>query len=349
MKHSIFRQGPDQCIAHRGSLVPSETSEDPEHTTYFWNCCRDGTPSFVCRNFREPHDYGCRPSEYAAPPPPFTARRTPARRALSIDCEMGGVGRMSQLIQLVVLDYLTGEQLINTLVMAPRGLEINDFRTRYSGVTSAAYHAAIKNNTILRTGWQAARNALFRLMDGNTIIVGHNVKEDLRALRIAHDKIVDSQLLVQLAANLGAGVALKRILAEVVGREIQNRGRKGHDCHEDALAARDAVLWLIEKRGNTQQWLEKLKFDAEEKRRIQNERAMRLMKEEQEEKRRDQERRREVREREAMMVLEAVKPLGVWVGDGEGAWDVMQCNAAGRQWEDVEDVVMGLDGLAICV
>ncbi|TGZ76397.1 hypothetical protein EX30DRAFT_344915 [Ascodesmis nigricans] len=187
---------------------------------------------------------------------------------------MGSVGRMSQLIQLVVLDYLTGEQLINTLVMAPSDLGIDNFRTQHSGITRAAYKTAIKNNTILRTGWQAARKALFRFMDSNTIIVGHNVKEDLRALRNAHDKIVDSQLLVQHATNLDEGVGLKRILAEVVGREIQNRGREGHDCHEDALAARDAVLWLIERRGDTQQWLEKLKCDADEKRRIQKEREM---------------------------------------------------------------------------
>lgn len=266
----IQDQSPYTCIAHRGRLTPLDLL-DPENTSagsyHHFPCCSAGLTSPGCRLFPRGHDYGCTPSRYAAPPAPAgVGIRFKARRALALDCEMGGVGRMSELIEVVVIDYLTGEALMNTLVQPVQGYEIDDFRTRFSGVKPAAFHRACRNGLALRGGWPAARQKIFQFMDRNTILIGHNIKEDLRVLHIAHDRIVDSQLLVQQLT--GAGVGLKKILTEAVGRDIQNRGKAGHDCMEDVVAVREAVIWIIERRGNTQQWLDNLKAIQDEKRRV---------------------------------------------------------------------------------
>ncbi|KAF7575366.1 RNA exonuclease [Pyrenophora tritici-repentis] len=49
----------------------------------------------------------------------------------------------------------------------------------------------------------------------------------------------------------GSGeLSLKMLLKRYLGREIQMQGNLGHDSMEDAIAARDLVHWMVQRRLN---------------------------------------------------------------------------------------------------
>jgi RNA exonuclease 1 len=78
-----------------------------------------------------------------------------------------------------------------------------------------------------------------------TILVGHSLENDLTALQISHDLIIDTAVLYKY--NRGARdikIALRVLAKKYLSREIQNTG-SGHDSVEDARAALDLALLKI--------------------------------------------------------------------------------------------------------
>lgn len=179
-----------------------------------------------------------------------------------------------ELIRVTVLEYFTGATLLDSLVWPD--VPMQHFNTRYSGVTAPQMWAAKRDQTCL-FGVEAARREVWRYVDADTVVVGHDVKNDLGALRWAHGVVVDS-ILVEAAArqkasqwdiakeqenrNAGAssggsaggvdraasqegseeprgpGLSLKDVSKLRLGRIIQE---STHDSFEDALASRDIV------------------------------------------------------------------------------------------------------------
>lgn len=66
-------------------------------------------------------------------------------------------------------------------------------------------------------------------MSKDTILIGHSLEADLRALRLVHEKIIDTSVL--FACN-NKKRSLKHLAYELLGRDIQQLG--GHDSTEDA-------------------------------------------------------------------------------------------------------------------
>jgi len=154
---------------------------------------------------------------------------------------VGVVGGQNELIQLCMADYLTGEIIINTLVSPTR--KVIDWRTRISGVTPSAIAIAEARQQTLR-GWRQARQEIWKHIDVDTILVGQSLQNDLAVLKMIHTRVVDSGIPAKQAVGEGTvrEWGLKRLCHELLGIEIQT-GKRGHDCMEDALAAREVVLW----------------------------------------------------------------------------------------------------------
>jgi RNA exonuclease 1 len=198
--------------------------------------------------------------------------------AVAIDCEMG-INKLgdSELIRLTLVDYFTTEILIDKLVYPD--IEMKHFNTTYSGVTSAQLEQAKRRGDCLH-GREAAREAVFDFVGPSTIVIGHSVENDLKALRWIHHQVVDTFVLEQricdeeqkkeIAANAliqsgnaeqhddqktqpkepkttrqkGSGnLSLKTVTRVRLGRIIQQSS--GHDSKEDAIAARDIARWHV--------------------------------------------------------------------------------------------------------
>ncbi|KAH8668981.1 hypothetical protein BX600DRAFT_511030 [Xylariales sp. PMI_506] len=239
----------------------------------------------------------------AAPAPVPSLSR---RRAVVLDCEMVGVLHgapednleRSELGQLCVVDVLSGETLMDCLVL-PLERVIN-WRTRYSGLSYPAMLAAGKVNRLLR-GWRAARAELFHYIDSDTIIMGHDLSNDLQMLRIAHAKIIDTSIQTAEAVygdveRFGRIWGLKDLGGSLVGLKIQ-MGKKGHDCIEDTLATREVALWCIRHPAELAEWSNRMRFELIAKKIEAEKKLEERRKQQGEERQRQQE-----ADREAMLV-----------------------------------------------
>lgn len=208
---------------------------------------------------------------------PSNASRIPKRAAVALDCEMVGIkGGESELALLSAVDYITGEVLINTLIYPKE--KVVDWRTRFSGITPSAMSLAKSQGQTLN-GWEEARAELWKHIDTKTILVGHALHHDLDVLRMIHTLIVDSAILAKNA--VGAGVTrqwgLKTLCKEFLSTQIQDHGKKGHDCLEDTYATREVVLWCASNEAEFKAW--GIAANAEERRRQEEREARRKEKE----------------------------------------------------------------------
>ncbi|KAK2612115.1 hypothetical protein QQS21_001845 [Conoideocrella luteorostrata] len=197
--------------------------------------------------------------------------------AVAIDCEMGTASSgESELIRLSLVDFFTGTVLIDTLVYP--SVRMSHYNTRFSGVSRQAMNEARRNSRCI-FGRDAARDAVYKFVGPNTIVVGHAGHQDLSSLRWIHRLVVDT-LLVETkrrqmelwysksssvegngaeADGVGnssnkhdepgvmpkeGGLSLRALTLKRLNRFIQIGGR-GHDSLEDALATRDLLHWYI--------------------------------------------------------------------------------------------------------
>lgn len=153
-------------------------------------------------------------------------------KAVGIDCEMGYTSSGFELLRVTVVDFLTGEEVLDLLVR-PIG-EVIDLNTRWSGVAEIADSAL---------SFDELMSLLGEVIDQNTILVGHGLENDVNALRWIHERIVDTAILYpKHQATPTFRHPLKSLAFRYLGRTIQT-GQ--HDSNEDSLAAIDIVKHFI--------------------------------------------------------------------------------------------------------
>ncbi|EMT71949.1 RNA exonuclease 3 [Fusarium odoratissimum] len=180
----------------------------------------------------------------------------PKRKAIALDCEMAGVvNGESEIISICAIDFFTGEVLINSLV---KPLEpIIDWRTNIHGIRPATLAIAASQGQILY-GWEAARQELLKHINTETAMVGQSLQQDLRRLRVSHEKIFDTAILTAEAV-FGTGTpfghrwSLQSLCGDLLKLSIR-QGSDTHDAMEDAMAAREVALWCICYPDKLKQW-----------------------------------------------------------------------------------------------
>lgn len=264
------------------------------------------------------------------------------RAAVVIDCEMVGVqGGKSEVISLAAVDFLTGDELVNALVRPH--VPVVHWRTNVHGISPGVLSRARAqpgSGLPVLGGWPAARAALFRHVDENTILIGHDLRQDLRPLRIHHEKIVDSVILASETVFWGDGVqrywrlGLKTLCEELVGLKIRERaasalpvgpGRrqnwgKTHDGREDALATRELVLWRIQNEAAFHSWADK-KREAFELHQV------------------EEEQRRRERQRKRQAANKSKRPRRPQASEAGGSYRYEESDLSEEvlRWEDVVD------------
>lgn len=178
------------------------------------------------------------------------------RTAVALDCEMGtpknGTSLDNVLIRLSMVDFFTGESLIDKLVLPD--VDMLHYNTKYSGVTYAMMRMARQRGEAIR-GVDAARELVFKYVDASTIVILHGGSSDMSALPMIHppDKIIDTHIIErkcedvwhgELKANL-KDVCMRRCSIEVQNAKLDTGKKAGHDSLEDAMATREIVCaWL---------------------------------------------------------------------------------------------------------
>lgn len=186
---------------------------------------------------------------------------TPKRAAIVLDCEMAGAfGGQNELIQVTMLDFLSGNILTSCLVNP--STPIKDWREDITGINDLTMAEAVMNNEALH-GWEAARAELWRFADKETIIIGHSVHHDLKALHTSHARIIDTAIVTAEAAlgktsKIGKRWGLAPLCQELLGIQIraslQLGQKEAHDSLEDTLATRELCLLCVQRPDQLKRW-----------------------------------------------------------------------------------------------
>ncbi|KAH7378424.1 ribonuclease H-like domain-containing protein [Phaeosphaeria sp. MPI-PUGE-AT-0046c] len=186
---------------------------------------------------------------------PTPSVQTPKHSAIVLDCEMartkGPMGLMNEVIQVCAVNYLTGEIVLNRLVL-PEG-RVHKLGTEIHGITANAMSIAASQGQLL-SGWRAARAELWKLIDTDTVLIGHSMNYDLDVLRMIHTRIVDSAILTRNAVGPHRQWGLQTLSRELLGVEIRKNEGGVHDCTEDVLATREVVLWCTRNQAEFASW-----------------------------------------------------------------------------------------------
>jgi len=234
-----------ECRIHSGRLVKIFNHQARKVERSF-SCCKaalirgniTGCATLPSHSFESLPDLALNWTFLAAPPP---LPGLPKRWAVVLDCEMCGADfNRSELILLSVVDFFTAEVLINSLVKP--SVPVMSWRTQYSGVSENMMREAVAAGNYI-DGWQGARALLFQYIDKDTIIMGHSLHYDLDQLRLIHQKVIDSSMLIPKLKSSKHGV--QGLSAELLRKQVQRGGRYGHDCLEDTLATRELIIWCL--------------------------------------------------------------------------------------------------------
>lgn len=129
------------------------------------------------------------------------------------------------------------EVLYDTLVKPEN--EVVDYNTIWSGITAED----LQN---VRTTLNDVQMQLLKLIPASAILVGQSLESDLKALRMVHERIIDTSILFPHPKGPPFKRGLRDLASEYLKRLIQNEGQ-GHDSYEDAVASMDLVKMKLIK------------------------------------------------------------------------------------------------------
>ncbi|KAL5385966.1 hypothetical protein DPSP01_004402 [Paraphaeosphaeria sporulosa] len=154
-----------------------------------------------------------------------------------------------EVAKIAAVDVLTGRPLMSYLVCTSATEKVRDWRASLTGLSSFQdFEAARAQKFKILKGWTAARAALGKFVDQNTIFLGCNLRGDLDALRIRHGRCVDLIKVIEKAAEnrpLSKGqLHLEALLRDLLEKRLPT-DYFGRDCLQDAFAVRELALFSI--------------------------------------------------------------------------------------------------------
>jgi len=237
----------EQCLYHWGKLHkvvgsgPTKTCPMAVRTEY--SCCHGKPSSRGCTTgklhvwngvgpgINGPFDGYVRTRLRKTPPPDGNFG------VYALDCEMCFTTRGLELTKVTVV--AADGRLVYDCLVRPENFII-DYNTRFSGIT--ARDLSKRATKSLRD----VQNDLMGFINADTILVGHGLENDLRALRIIHGTVIDTSVIFPHYYGLPYRRSLKSLVGCFLKRKIQ-QDTSGHDSFEDARACIELMLWRIRK------------------------------------------------------------------------------------------------------
>ncbi|CAB3221943.1 unnamed protein product [Arctia plantaginis] len=198
-------------------------------------CCKSLWGSKGCSTARYHVWSGTRPG-MNGPLEGYVRARSPRGGVYAIDTEMCYTTAGLELASIAVI--AADGRLVYQSLVKPSS-PVVDHNTRFSGIRPRDLARATKT-------LKDVQNDILGFVGIDTILIGHALDNDLRALKLLHGSVVDTCALYPHARGFPMRRSLRALSEEFLGRIVQH-GSVGHSPLEDARAAMDLVLLKIHK------------------------------------------------------------------------------------------------------
>ncbi|XP_047221098.1 RNA exonuclease 5-like isoform X2 [Girardinichthys multiradiatus] len=150
-----------------------------------------------------------------------------------LDCEMCLTEKGYELARASLVDS-DGNCVLDELVK-PQNRVFN-YLTKFSGITAAMLRP-------ITTTLRDVQAKIRMLLPDNAVLVGHSLNNDLIALKLIHQHVIDTSLLYR--REFGQKFKLKVLAEALLKRQIQTEEKRGHNPTEDAVAALELAQYFI--------------------------------------------------------------------------------------------------------
>ncbi|KHN79551.1 RNA exonuclease 1 -like protein [Toxocara canis] len=224
----------EQCVHHWGRAYKTKTGGAWESR---YSCCSsDLTVKGCC--VADYHVTDTAPKSelltFRETPSPSGPNDARSFKVYALDCEMVYTPLGLSLARISVVDM--NDDLVLDVLVRPK-YRIIDCNTRFSGLTAEQLEAA-------EYDLEQAQERLIELVNSESILIGHSLESDLKALRLVHRKVVDTSVVFPHRMGPPYKRALKTIASEVLQLIIQE-DVSGHDSKEDSSACMRLMLHKV--------------------------------------------------------------------------------------------------------
>ena len=159
---------------------------------------------------------------------------------------------LQEAVKIAAVDVVSCRVLMNHLICTHPITSVKNWCTNVTGLSSYQdVEEARKDGYKVLKGWSAARAALWKFIDRDTIIVGHNLRSDLDTLRMIHGRAIDVAKIFENAAK--GPLSKQQVGLESLCRDLLKIGLVNHpifsrDALQNALAARELGLWMLKNK-----------------------------------------------------------------------------------------------------
>ncbi|CAE6486664.1 unnamed protein product [Rhizoctonia solani] len=235
----------ERCAYHWGKPYVNRSGGIRE---MIHRCCGSPTGSAGCvvgaHVFKDPEDFGLLHARHPYSESSAFGNESPRSAILDVaalDCEMIYTTAGMSIARVSVIDG-AGKCVYDKLIKLDPGVEVLDYNTRFSGIRSLEE---------AQLDLDGVRREMRKFIGPETILIGHALENDMRALRMVHLNVVDTAILFPHQSGPPYRRALKDLARQHLGILIQNNVGEnlGHSSLEDAVATLDLVkFWVRERR-----------------------------------------------------------------------------------------------------